>query len=222
MMLQIGDWMRNYVDKAQELFGERLVFVGLQGSRARGEATEESDIDVVLILDEVNVCDLKAYRCMLDTLPERELVCGFISGKAELEGWERSDLFQFCRDTIPVIGDLSFAEEKISEQDVRRAVRIGACNLYHGAVHNMLHGRDSEMLKGLYKSAAFVLQAKHFCETKTYVRRKDELLEKLSGKDREILEICMMLRQGGEADPEKLSEKLISFAGELIREYAED
>lgn len=222
MMLQIGDWLTNYVDKVRELFGERLVFVGLQGSRARGEATEGSDIDVVLILDELTPDDLKAYRTMLDTLPERELICGFLSGKAELEGWERSDLFQFCHDTVPVIGDLYFVEEKLTPDDARRAVRIGACNLYHGAVHNLLHGRDMDMLTGLYKSAAFVLQAKYFCETEKYVRRKDELLGKLCGEDRQIFEDGIKLRHGETGDFEKLSERLIAFAGKVIREYAEE
>ena len=67
-------------------------FIGLQGSYARGEATETSDIDVVFILDELRANDLKIYSDMLDALPNRELVCGFVSGKAELYGWESSDL----------------------------------------------------------------------------------------------------------------------------------
>lgn len=221
MMLQMGDWMMNYVDKVQGLFGERLVFVGLQGSRARGEATETSDIDVVLILDELTPDDLKVYRAMLDTLPERELICGFLAGRAELEGWDRSDLFQFCHDTIPVIGDLGFVEEKITDEDVRRAVRVGACNLYHGAVHNMLHGRDMDMLRELYKSAAFVLQAAYYCDAQVYVRRKDELAEKLSGEEKQILMDGIELKQGGTGDFDALSERLIAFAGRTIRQYAE-
>ena len=45
----------------RELFGERLWFVGLQGSYGRGEATDTSDIDVVsLFLDTLNIDDLKS------------------------------------------------------------------------------------------------------------------------------------------------------------------
>ena len=44
-----------------------LLFVGLQGSYARGEATEASDIDVVVVLDELYFADLLKYRDMLDT-----------------------------------------------------------------------------------------------------------------------------------------------------------
>jgi predicted nucleotidyltransferase len=35
-------------------FGERLVSVKLFGSYARGEATERSDVDVLVVLDEVH------------------------------------------------------------------------------------------------------------------------------------------------------------------------
>ena len=82
-----------------ELFGPRIAFVGLQGSYNRGEATETSDIDMVVILDQVTPADLRAYSAMVDTLPNREKACGFIAGKREIRGWERPDLFQFYYDT---------------------------------------------------------------------------------------------------------------------------
>lgn len=56
----------------------------LQGSYGRGEATETSDIDAVVILDELTVTDIQTYSIMLDTLPYRELICGFLSGKDEI------------------------------------------------------------------------------------------------------------------------------------------
>lgn len=62
-------------------FENRIWFVGLQGSYARGEATESSDIDVVVILDELAANDIYKYSEMLDTLPYRERICGFLSGK---------------------------------------------------------------------------------------------------------------------------------------------
>ena len=44
-------------------------FVGLQGSFARGEATETRDVDPVVILDELSASDIQAYNAMLDVLP---------------------------------------------------------------------------------------------------------------------------------------------------------
>lgn len=81
-MIDIKKWVEEYLIRAKDLFGERLVFVGLQGSYGRGEATENSDIDVVLILDEVKPGDLSEYGKMLDTLAHRSKVCGFVSGLA--------------------------------------------------------------------------------------------------------------------------------------------
>ena len=44
----------------------------------------------------------------------------------------------------------------IGESAVNRAIKIGACNIYHGCVHNMLHEKSEDILRGLYKSASFV------------------------------------------------------------------
>lgn len=72
MNFDIDTWMKSYLNKLNSLFGSRLLFVGLQGSYGRGEATESSDIDLVVILDKAVPQDLKAYGAMLDTLPNRE------------------------------------------------------------------------------------------------------------------------------------------------------
>ena len=94
-MINITIWLDNFINTLENTFGNRIWFVGLQGSYARGEATETSDIDTVVILDTLTTEDITAYNAMLDTLPHRELICGFISGKSEILNWEPSDLFQF-------------------------------------------------------------------------------------------------------------------------------
>ena len=87
-----------YMEQAQRLlleaFPDRLVCLGLQGSYARDEATEKSDIDLVVILDRVAAADLLVYRDILNQLPEREKSCGFFSGKGELMAWDRGELFR--------------------------------------------------------------------------------------------------------------------------------
>ena len=62
--------------------------MGLQGSYGRGEATEASDIDIVVILDKLSADDIQTYNSMLDTLPHRDLICGFLSGRDEIMNWE--------------------------------------------------------------------------------------------------------------------------------------
>ena len=83
-MIDINGWMNDFLQKLNDVFVNRVWFVGLQGSYGRGEATETSDIDVVVILDELSASDIQTYQDMLDTLPHRELICGFVSGKDEI------------------------------------------------------------------------------------------------------------------------------------------
>ena len=78
-MVNIDLWMNEFLKKLDETFAERIWFVGLQGSYARGEATETSDLDVVVILNELTAEDLQTYGAMLDTLSHREKICGFVS-----------------------------------------------------------------------------------------------------------------------------------------------
>ena len=73
-MVDINNWLDEFLQKLNETFKSRVWFVGLQGSYGRGEATETSDIDVVVILDEFTVADIQAYNQLLDTLPHRELI----------------------------------------------------------------------------------------------------------------------------------------------------
>ena len=74
-MIDIKTWIKDFTEKVEQTFANRVWFIGLQGSYGRDEATATSDIDVVVILDELRVNDLKTYRDMLDTLPNRDLIC---------------------------------------------------------------------------------------------------------------------------------------------------
>lgn len=225
MNFEIGTWMKAYLSKLKSLFDSRLLFVGLQGSYGRGEATSSSDIDAVVILKQADPQDLKAYSAMLDTLPNREKVCGFISGQQELIHWERSDLFQFYYDTTPIFGSLDFLLPLIGKEDIRRAVRIGACNIYHMCGHNMVHEKGAEILTSLYKFAAFTVQAVYYDQTGTYLKQKAELIPVLQPQEREILQAGMLLKEQPNLalpDFEELSELLFNWAAELIDWYKID
>ena len=220
--MEIWSWMRQLETRLRAAFGERLVFLGLQGSRARGEATANSDIDAVVILDEVSMADLEAYNAILDAMPYRSLSCGFVAGRREVENWERSDLFSLCRDTVPVYGSLEFAQSRIGAEDVRRAVRMGACNLYHGAVHNYLHGKRMETLAGLYKGAVFVIRTEHYLRTGEYLHDRQALSQQVDESARQILCTARRLREGqSEENFAILSERLIQYCAGLMDRCAE-
>ena len=215
-MIDITVWMQNFLQTLNENFRDRVWFVGLQGSFARGEATETSDIDIVVILDELSAMDIQTYNKMLNTLPHRELICGFLSGKDDIMNWEPSDLFQFCYDTTPIKGGLDEVLSLVDESAVNRAIKIGACNIFHGCVHNMLHEKSEEILRGLYKSASFVVQAIAFRRTAKYIKHQSELRNIVSNDERVIVDTFLDLKNGGTVDFNLMSETLFDWSKKWI------
>ena len=215
-MIEITAWTNTFLNALNDQFGDRVWFVGLQGSFARGEATSSSDIDMVVILDELSPSDVATYNTMLDTLPNRELICGFLSGKNEILNWETSDLFQFYYDTKPIKGSLDELLPLIDDTAVTRAIKIGVCNIYHGCVHNMLYDKSEEILKGLYKSASFVVQAIVFKQTGKYISHQKDLLEIVSNDELVIVETFLKLKNGRATSFDTMSENLFNWAKKWI------
>ena len=215
-MIDINNWINTFLDALDDTFGDRVWFVGLQGSYGRGEATKTSDIDIVTILDQLSASDIQTYNKMLDCLPHRELICGFVSGKDELLNWEPSDLFQFCYDTTPIKGCLDEVMEAIHASSVNRAIKIGVCNIYHGCVHNMLHEKSEDILRGLYKSASFVIQAIAFKQTGNYIKHQEELLKVVSSDEQAIVANFLNLKTGGVVDFKLMSETLFTWSKKWI------
>ena len=217
-MIDINNWMNNFLQTLTETFGNRVWFVGLQGSYGRDEATETSDIDIVVILDELSALDIQKYNTMLDTLPNRELICGFLSGKKEILNWEPSDLFQFYYDTNPIKGNIDELLLLIEENAINRAIKIGVCNVYHECVHNMLYEKDEDILRGLYKSASFVVQAICFKQTNKYITHQKDLLQIVATDERVIIEIFLSLKNGGMMDFKEMSEILFVWCKKWMEE----
>ena len=217
-MIDITAWIDGFSKALNDTFANRVWFVGLQGSYGRGEATDTSDIDVVVILDELSASDIGKYNAMLDTLPHRELTCGFLSGKDELLRWESSDLFQFYYDTTSIKGSLDELLTVIDKAAVDRAIKIGACNVYHGCVHNMLHEKSEDILRGLYKSASFVVQAIAFKQTGKYIKHQKDLLGAVSADERKIVETFLKLKNGDAVEFDTMSEELFTWAKNWITE----
>ena len=215
-MADINSWLEEFLQKLNETFKSRVWFVGLQGSYGRGEATETSDIDVVVILNEFTVADIQAYNQLLDTLPHRELICGFVSGKDEIMNWEPADLFQFYHDTTPIKGSLDELLPKIDSVAVDRAIKIGACNIYHGCVHNMLHTKNDDILKGLYKAASFVVQAIVFKQTGDYIKHQNQLLQAALLEEKVVIETFLKYKNCETVDFNSASEILFEWSKKWI------
>ncbi|MBO4914945.1 MAG: nucleotidyltransferase domain-containing protein, partial [Oscillospiraceae bacterium] len=79
-MFDLDSYLNDLISSCQAAFGDRLLYVGLQGSYLRGEAHENSDIDVMVILDQFSVQDMDRYREILKRIGFYERSCGFICG----------------------------------------------------------------------------------------------------------------------------------------------
>ena len=223
LSLPLEDWLKRYAALVTETFGTRVWFLGLQGSRARGEGSAASDLDTVLILDTVSVQDLTRYGALLDTLPDREKVCGFVSGREELLAWEPAELFQFCHDTRPLHGSLDAVLARVTREDVRRALRLGAGQAYHLCAHNLVNERSLAMLQEACKSAFFALRALAYLQTGHYFSTLAALGPQLEAPDQTFLDAGAPLLTAQNLAPEQLlvlSQQLLERSSDWLRRAA--
>ena len=186
--MDINIFMGSFKENLLRLFGDNLLFLGLQGSYGRGEAKETSDIDPVIILQHCGKDEILKYRSYIDPLPEKDILCGFISSIDELRAWESADRAQLILDTKPVYRDLAELCPRITSDDIRGAVLQGACTIYHASSHNILHARNWSILPELYKSSRFTIRMKHYLQTGVYVSAFRELAAVVDEEERTILE----------------------------------
>ena len=199
--MDINSFMESFKENLLHLFTDNLLFFGLQGSYGRGEAKESSDIDPVIILQQCGKAELLRYRSYIDTLPEKDILCGFVSSIDELRAWESSDRAQLILDTRPVYGELTQLCPEITQ---------GACAIHHASSHNILHARDWSLLPELYKSARFTIRMKHYLDTGVYVSAFRDLIGVVDDKERKILE-------ARNPDTEEDAFTLLEWASETMR-----
>ena len=185
-------WLDLIQEKLKTSFAENLLFIGYHGSYRRQEATEDSDIDLVIILKTLAIEDLKKYREIVNSMPFKEKCCGFISGEKEIQNWSKSDIFQFYYETKNLYGDIKELITPPEKEDIQTAIKTGTETLYHALCHSFLFDKNkAETLAGLYKMTFFILQAKYFLRTNQYFLTKKELLNYLDNEDYRILETCI-------------------------------
>ena len=80
----------------------------------------------------------------------------------------------------------------------------------------MLYDKSEDILRGLYKSASFVMQAVCYKQTGKYMGNLKGLAETLRGTDKEIIDTFIKLKNGADADFDKMSEILFRWAKNII------
>ena len=197
-MFSMDDYLARLLAELKETFGTRLLYVGLQGSYQRGEADEQSDIDVMAVLDTLSVSDLDRYRDVLAKVGETERACGFLCGREELSKWNPCEVCHLLHTTEDKFGSLSALVPSYTAEDVKTFVKISLGNLYHALCHRYVHA-DAETncsaLPGAYKGVFFILQNLYYQKTGVFIRTKRELFPRLSDADRAIMEKAEALRR---------------------------
>lgn len=227
-MIDVPSWMKEAVSALQAQFGSRLLFVGLQGSHRRGEAREDSDIDILTILDSMDISDFAAYRTVLRRLPEGEKACGFTCGRKELLAWPAFELFQFSQDIDAYYGDLHALLPPFTRRDTETGARASVSSLYHATVHLYISGDEAtrtDDLRSLYKGFFFAMQVVHYLRHGIYVHSKKALLPLLSNDEAELLRLNMdaaHYENRRRSDPDALFQLLLSWSGKVMRELAQE
>ncbi|MEZ7195701.1 nucleotidyltransferase domain-containing protein [Pseudodesulfovibrio karagichevae] len=220
-MIEAQTWMSEVLPQLREVFGPRLLYLGLQGSYRRGEACETSDIDLVVLLDMVELGDLDAYRAIVHAMPEGHKACGFLCGIREFSTWPPHELFAFGKDTADHFGRLADFMPPITRDDIRYGAKVSASALLHPLTHGYLYA-DLEarraILKEAFKSAFFLMQVVHYLDAGRYCAGRRELLLDLEGARREIIEAGLdpsgWLKAHSE---ERAFEMLLAWTRDVVR-----
>ena len=189
----IGDYLQKLIGECKIIFRERLLYVGLQGSYLRGEATGKSDIDVMIILEDFSVADMDAYREILKKLGEYEKSCGFICGRNEMLLWNPLEVCQLHHTTKDLFGELKDFLPSATRRDEINYVKLSLGNLYHELCHRYIHAdreKNVAAFRRTCKSAFFLIQNLHFLESGSFAVTKRELKEQVPEEDRAVLEMA--------------------------------
>lgn len=218
-MLNIESYLSSLLTLLQQNFGPRLVYVGLQGSYLRGEATENSDIDIMTVVDGLSVSDLEQYRALVSSLEEPEKSCGFICSKTDLSHWNPLEICHLLHSTRDLFGRLRPLVPSYTEQDVRSYVKLSVNNLYHELCHRFIHGERGKAiaaLPSLYQIAFFLLQNLYYLEHGLFPQTKAELLPLLSGRNHSVLKCAMTFKADSAFDFHACFELLFLWCQETL------
>lgn len=208
------------IELLKAAYKERLLYVGLQGSYLRNEATDHSDIDIMVVIRDMSVADLAKYREAISSLEDYDKSCGFICGIEELKNWNPLEICHLLHTTKDYYETLAKLVPEYTETDVRNFVKMSLGNLYHEICHRYIHAPKEKNISKLpftYRSVFFILQNLYYLNSGKFVGTKKELREALSGKDRLVLEAAISLSNGTEFDFDKAFALLFTWCKETIR-----
>lgn len=214
--MDIDAWMNDLIDQLKTGFKERLVLVGLQGSRARGEQRKDSDIDVVVVVEDLDADDLASYRSVVQRMPHAELACGFVGSPGVLAAWPRHDVFNLVNDTNIRYGSFDFMDTKFTAEEAKLAADACASGIYHALCHTAVFEPNMlpDLLQGCLKSVFFGIRAKHFAQTGEFVNSCAQLSDLANDDEKKLLQAY---NGDAQMDNQELASRLLQWSNnELV------
>lgn len=205
-MFRIGGYIDKLITLLKDAFGERLMYIGLQGSYLRNEETKNSDIDIMAVIDNLSVEDLKTYQKALVSVGSFDKSCGFICGKDDLEHWNPLEICHLLNTTKDYYGELKNLVPAYTIEDERNYVKLSLNNLYHEICHRYVHAdREYNVLKLpiTCKSVFYIMQHLYYLNSGNFIPTKRELLECVQDEDKTALELSISLQNNIDYDFDK-------------------
>ena len=218
-MVDVEKYIHQLIVLLQQHFKEKLLYVGLQGSYMRGEATESSDIDIMVVLDTLSVADLACYRSIIQSMDHFDKSCGFICGKNDLVNWNPLEICSLSMSTMDYYGCLADFIPSYDEQDIRNFIKLSLNNLYHELCHSYIHAAENKNtvnLFGAYKCVFFILQNWYYLKYKRFISTKAELLPLLDGKNHDVLKLSMDFKSGNKLDFDDCFDLLFTWCQDTL------
>ena len=192
-MFDLDKYLADLIMNCRSAFGERLQYVGLQGSWLRGEAHENSDIDIMVILDGFSVRDMDTYRGILKEIGFYEKSCGFICGKEEMKCWNPMEVCQLRHTTKDLLGTLMDYLPPATREDEINYVKLSLGNLYHELCHRYIHAdrdKNAARFHSTCKSVFYLIQNLHYLESGRFILSREDLKKAVAEEDRLALELA--------------------------------
>lgn len=221
-MVQIHSYLGALTAALQSAFGARLAYVGLQGSYLRGEQTENSDIDIMVLINGLTPADMAVYRNIVKQLDDAEHSCGFLCGTEEFAAWNPQEILHLLYSTRDHYGTLSDFVPPYSPVDHRNYVLLSLGNLYHALVHRYVHRgaqRSAEKLSSHAKELFFLLQDIALLRTGNFPENRAALVSSLNEEDRTVYRIVIEDARGAEYDFDAAFAAVFAWCRDRILEF---
>lgn len=216
--------MENYttalLNMMQITFGERFLYMGLQGSWLRNEQHDNSDIDIMIIIDNMTAEDLKQYKNILISIGDYERSCGFICGKEELALWNPLEICHLLHTTKDIYNVLADFLPPFTTEDTKNFIKLSIGNLYHELCHRYVHSdrdKNKELLPMTCKSLFFIMQDLIYLETGIFYNSKSELLTALEGENKDVFTMSIEIQNHTDFEFDRAFSLLLSWCKNTLK-----